>query len=439
MLVATDCLSEGVNLQDGFAAVVHYDLAWNPTRHEQREGRVDRFGQRADTVRAVTFYGEDNGIDGIVLDVLIRRHENIRRSTGVSVPVPVDSTTVMKAIWESLLLRGKRSRPAHPRLRRRHHRRRWPTQLDVQWIDAAEREKASRSRFRQAGLQPDDVAADPRRGPPLPRRPRRRRDASPATPWRCSAAQLADTADGFTARIDTLPAALRDQLPPAKDAAAALPPVAAGPDRAQRADPHRPHRRSAVALRPRRRPRPDSRPDAATGPPRRGDAHRAVSKVTTLLVVRFRFELTLPGSRTHHHPGRRRRPVPRLHRHRRRHSTWLHDRRRSTRCSPRRRPATSPTTLARAQLDRALDRLPDLRPAPRHHRRRPSPPTLVADHRAVRAASRAGGRAVTAKLLPPPDVLGVYVFLPDRSAADERARRVPGPSAPSAPCCPAKP
>ena len=39
VLVATDCLSEGVNLQDHFDAVVHYDLTWNPTRHEQREGR----------------------------------------------------------------------------------------------------------------------------------------------------------------------------------------------------------------------------------------------------------------------------------------------------------------------------------------------------------------------------------------------------------------
>ncbi|MGH3281197.1 MAG: helicase-related protein, partial [Trebonia sp.] len=47
VLVATDCLSEGVNLQAKFQAVVHYDLAWNPTRHEQREGRVDRFGQPA--------------------------------------------------------------------------------------------------------------------------------------------------------------------------------------------------------------------------------------------------------------------------------------------------------------------------------------------------------------------------------------------------------
>src|SRR5262249_16087301 len=52
VLVATDCLSEGINLQDNFDAVVHYDLSWNPTRHEQREGRVDRFGQKAPAVRA---------------------------------------------------------------------------------------------------------------------------------------------------------------------------------------------------------------------------------------------------------------------------------------------------------------------------------------------------------------------------------------------------
>jgi hypothetical protein len=45
VLVATDCLSEGINLQEHFDAVMHYDLSWNPTRHEQREGRVDRYGQ----------------------------------------------------------------------------------------------------------------------------------------------------------------------------------------------------------------------------------------------------------------------------------------------------------------------------------------------------------------------------------------------------------
>ena len=39
VLVATDCLSEGINLQDHFTGVLHYDLPWNPNRLEQREGR----------------------------------------------------------------------------------------------------------------------------------------------------------------------------------------------------------------------------------------------------------------------------------------------------------------------------------------------------------------------------------------------------------------
>ena len=47
LLVATDCLSEGINLQSLFDTVIHYDLSWNPTRYQQREGRVDRFGQPA--------------------------------------------------------------------------------------------------------------------------------------------------------------------------------------------------------------------------------------------------------------------------------------------------------------------------------------------------------------------------------------------------------
>ena len=52
-----------------FDAVVHYDLAWNPTRHEQREGRVDRYGQPSRQVRTVLLYGQDNRVDGVVLQV----------------------------------------------------------------------------------------------------------------------------------------------------------------------------------------------------------------------------------------------------------------------------------------------------------------------------------------------------------------------------------
>ncbi|MCE5254055.1 MAG: DEAD/DEAH box helicase, partial [Actinomycetia bacterium] len=80
VLVCTDCLSEGINLQEHFDAVLHYDLSWNPTRHEQREGRVDRYGQKRSKVRVLTYYGTDNQIDGVVLDVLLRKHKTIRGS-----------------------------------------------------------------------------------------------------------------------------------------------------------------------------------------------------------------------------------------------------------------------------------------------------------------------------------------------------------------------
>src|SRR2546425_5730042 len=107
VLVCTDCLSEGITLQEHFNAVIHYDLSWNPTRHEQREGRVDRYGQPKKTVRVVTFYGTDNQIDGIVLNVLLRKHRTIRNSLGISVPVPVDTNQVIEAVFEGLLLRER--------------------------------------------------------------------------------------------------------------------------------------------------------------------------------------------------------------------------------------------------------------------------------------------------------------------------------------------
>jgi superfamily II DNA or RNA helicase len=157
VLVATDCLSEGINLQDHFDAVVHYDLAWNPTRHEQREGRVDRFGQETNPVRVLTYFGRDNGIDGIVLDVLLRRHKAIRDSLGISVPVPVDSNAVVEAILEGLVLRGHEEQlslfgqPELTSIRDEFH---------DEWEQAAEREKRSRTVFAQDAIKVDEVARE---------------------------------------------------------------------------------------------------------------------------------------------------------------------------------------------------------------------------------------------------------------------------------------
>ena len=105
VLVSTDCLSEGINLQAGFDAVLHYDLPWNPTRLEQREGRVDRFGQASPVVKTLTYHGVDNGIDGIVLDVLLTKHLKIRKALGVSVPVPAQTGDVLEAILNGLVAR----------------------------------------------------------------------------------------------------------------------------------------------------------------------------------------------------------------------------------------------------------------------------------------------------------------------------------------------
>lgn len=64
VLVATDVLSEGQNLQD-CAIVVNYDLPWAIIRLIQRAGRVDRIGQQSDTIRCYSFLPAD-GVERII-------------------------------------------------------------------------------------------------------------------------------------------------------------------------------------------------------------------------------------------------------------------------------------------------------------------------------------------------------------------------------------
>ncbi|ODU24642.1 MAG: helicase [Verrucomicrobia bacterium SCN 57-15] len=113
LLVATDCLSEGINLQEFFTAVLHYDLPWNPNRLEQREGRVDRFGQTADQVKAYLLFGRDNPVDGLVLGVILEKVRQIRRDRGITVPFPEDSSTVLDTVAKALLLNPDRRVRAH--------------------------------------------------------------------------------------------------------------------------------------------------------------------------------------------------------------------------------------------------------------------------------------------------------------------------------------
>jgi superfamily II DNA or RNA helicase len=104
VLIATDCLSEGINLQEHFTAVLHYDLPWNPNRLEQREGRVDRYGQEAETVYAYLLWGEDNPIDSVVLKVLIKKVRDIQKATGVSIVIGDENKSIMDAVLKEVLL-----------------------------------------------------------------------------------------------------------------------------------------------------------------------------------------------------------------------------------------------------------------------------------------------------------------------------------------------
>lgn len=110
VLICTDCLSEGINLQNSFNAVIHYDLSWNPTRHEQREGRVDRFGQAAKTVKMLTLYSKDNYIDSIILKILLKKHRLIKSSLGVSVAMPASSKEMLEAMINAFLTKADLSR-----------------------------------------------------------------------------------------------------------------------------------------------------------------------------------------------------------------------------------------------------------------------------------------------------------------------------------------
>lgn len=66
ILIATDCLSEGQNLQDA-DWVINYDIHWNPVRLVQRFGRIDRIGSPNDSIRGINFWPAKNYEDYLKL------------------------------------------------------------------------------------------------------------------------------------------------------------------------------------------------------------------------------------------------------------------------------------------------------------------------------------------------------------------------------------
>ena len=404
VLVATDCMSEGINLQQHFDAVVHYDLSWNPTRHEQREGRVDRFNQPSEVVRTVTYYGEDNRIDRIVLDVLLRKHEAIRTSLGISVPVPGSSDQVVEAIMEGLVTRrGSGQQLAFTEIAQAEQE-----SLFTAWEDAAEREKRSQTMFAQRAIHVDEVA--------LELRATRRAIGSDArvadfvTQTARALGGSAHSGDG-SAQLDfgDAPHEVRALL--GADAltfrARFQPPVRAGEIHLTRTHPVVEQLAQHVL-------------DTALDPLLDGPATRcgalrtsAVTTRTTLLLVRFRFNLAqvadaevqpllAEDARVLAFTGAPTAP------------TWLQADQAEALFTARPEANVGPDQ-ARTFVQRTLDAWPTLRPH-LDDVARDLTEQLLDQHRRVRDAARRKGVRFTAEPHLPADVLGLYVLLPTGGA-----------------------
>ena len=80
VLVATDAASEGLNLHRTARYLLHYDCPWNPSRLEQRNGRLDRYGQARDVT--VHHFLSSTDPDLRFLDHVIRKADEIRADLG---------------------------------------------------------------------------------------------------------------------------------------------------------------------------------------------------------------------------------------------------------------------------------------------------------------------------------------------------------------------
>lgn len=154
VLVATDCLSEGINLQDYFTAVLHYDLPWNPNRLEQREGRIDRFGQTAPQVFTYVLYGIDNKMDEFVLEVLIKKVRDIHKTTGVTISIGDEAKSLMaKAAYELLFTEDRSDRGQQMAL--------FSSETTKNQLEAARKKGENlRSIFAHENIKPDHIQTD---------------------------------------------------------------------------------------------------------------------------------------------------------------------------------------------------------------------------------------------------------------------------------------
>ncbi len=162
ILLATDAASEGIDLQNHCSRMVHYEIPWNPNRLEQRNGRVDRHGQKDDRVRIHHFVGQGyrsragastpGDLEGD-LEFLMRvalKVENIREDLGKVGPV------LAAQVEEAMLGRRVGLDTAHAEKQAGKDRRYLKFERDLREQCARLKEQLDESR-RELRLAPDNV------------------------------------------------------------------------------------------------------------------------------------------------------------------------------------------------------------------------------------------------------------------------------------------
>ena len=100
ILIATDCLSEGQNLQD-CDLTINYDIHWNPVRLMQRFGRIDRLGSRNCAVGMINFWPTSNLDRYLDLKNRVEARMALADATATGTDDPLNDNTVAQDVEES--------------------------------------------------------------------------------------------------------------------------------------------------------------------------------------------------------------------------------------------------------------------------------------------------------------------------------------------------
>ncbi|MEU4364286.1 helicase-related protein [Promicromonospora sp. NPDC023987] len=114
-VLANRVASEGLDFEF-CSAVINYDLPWNPMEIEQRIGRIDRIGQREETILVVNFVN-DQTIDERILARLLERIEIFENSIGALEPIISQAAPqLLKVGFDFTLSPGQREQKVHEAL-----------------------------------------------------------------------------------------------------------------------------------------------------------------------------------------------------------------------------------------------------------------------------------------------------------------------------------